>query len=82
MVIDTLSLLVVLAVCSTNLAYPVSRTDVEGAVTNDEFILIDVGLVCRNIDGKGVGTPQTLVRGASQWSTIIPMSNTILVNSI
>lgn len=46
MLINTLSLLLVLAVCSTKLAYPVSRTDVEGAVTNDEVILIDVGLVC------------------------------------
>lgn len=58
MLISTPSLLLVLAVCSTNFAYPVSEIDVEGAVTSDEIILIDVGLVCRNMDGKDVGTGQ------------------------
>jgi hypothetical protein len=58
MLISTPSLLLVLAVCSTNFAYPVSDIDVEGAVTSDEIILIDVGLVCRNMDGKDVGTGQ------------------------
>jgi hypothetical protein len=58
MLISTPSLLLVLAICSTNLAYPVSGIDVEGVVTSDEVILIDVGLVCRNMDGKDVGTGQ------------------------
>ncbi|KAG1803600.1 uncharacterized protein HD556DRAFT_1523604 [Suillus plorans] len=55
MLMSTQSLLLILAVCSTNLAYPISGIDVEGAVTSHEAILIDVGLVCRNMDGKDVG---------------------------
>jgi len=33
-----------------------SEIDVEGAVTRDEVILIDVGLEWRKMDGKDVGT--------------------------
>jgi hypothetical protein len=46
MLISTPPLLGVLAICSTNL---------EGAVTSDDVILIDIGLICRNMDGKDVG---------------------------